>query len=312
MSGAVVCEELGHSYGARSALDAVSLEVRRGSLFALLGPNGGGKSTLFRILATLFRPSRGRAFVAGHDVAKQASGVRRAIGVAFQSPALDRKLTVRENLVHQGHLYGFRGRRLAARIDELTGLFRLRERAGDRVETLSGGTARRVDLAKALLHAPPVLLLDEPSTGLDPGARRELLDTLTSLRESGTTVLLTTHLTDEADRATDVAILDRGRLVVLGTPAALVAEIGGDVITLESEDAPGLAREIGARWGTRAAVEGGVVRLEHARAAELLPDVLRAFGDRVRSAKVSHPTLEDVFFRRTGRTFAADGSDALA
>ncbi|MGQ0720907.1 MAG: ATP-binding cassette domain-containing protein [Candidatus Eiseniibacteriota bacterium] len=309
MSGAVVCDQVGHSYGTRVALDAVTLEVPRGSLFALLGPNGGGKSTLFRILATLFRPTRGRATGLGHDVANQASGVRRAIGVAFQAPALDKKLTVRENLTHQGHLYGLRGRRLAARIDELLALFRLGERARDRVETLSGGLARRVDLAKALLHAPPVLLLDEPSTGLDPGARRELLETLTSLRDGGTTVLLTTHLTDEAARASHVAILDRGKLVVLGAPDSLVAEIGGDVVTLDSEDAPGLAREIGARWGTRATTEGGVVRLEHARAADLLPELLQTFGDRVRSAKVSHPTLEDVFFHRTGRTFSPDGTD---
>jgi ABC-2 type transport system ATP-binding protein len=309
VSAAVACESLGYDYGERTALDGVSLDVPTGCLFALLGPNGGGKSTLFRILATLLRPSRGRASVMGHDVARAAARVRRAIGVAFQSPALDRKLTVRENLVHQGHLYGVRGAKLASRIDDLLALFRLEERGEDRAETLSGGLARRVDLAKAMLHAPQALLLDEPSTGLDPLARRELLECLAALRDAGATVLLTTHLTEEAARADRVAILDRGRLVVLGTPGALVAEVGGEVVTLETEDPAGLAAEIGSRFGLPATPDGGTVRLEHARGAELLPELLRAYGDRVRSARVSHPTLEDVFFRRTGRTFTADGTE---
>lgn len=310
-AAAVACRDLGHSYGSREALGQVSLQVPRATLFALLGPNGGGKSTLFRILTTRLLPARGSAAVMGHDVVTEARAVRRSIGVAFQSPSLDGKLSVRENLLHQGHLYGFRGRRLADRIDELLALFHLRDRARDRAETLSGGLARRVDLAKAMLHRPRVILLDEPSTGLDPTARRELLESLAELRKAdGTTVLLTTHLTDEAARCDRVGLLDRGALVAEGAPEDLVREVGGDVVTLAAEDAEGLAAEVRERFGGEVTVDGELVRTESARGAELLPQLLGAFGPRVRSATVSRPSLEDVFLHRTGRVWHAEDADA--
>jgi ABC-2 type transport system ATP-binding protein len=302
---------VGHSYGARTALGALDLSVPAGSLFALLGPNGGGKSTLFGILATRLVPARGRAEVLGRDVVREARAVRRAIGVAFQSPSLDGKLRVRENLVHQGHLHGLRGRELAARIDAMLDRFGLAERAGDRAETLSGGLARRVDLARALLHRPRVLLLDEPSTGLDPVARRDLLETLAALRdEQGATVLLTTHLTDEAARCDRVALLDRGALVAEGAPDELVREVGGDVVTLAADDPEALAADVRGRFGGEVTAGGGHVRTESARGAELLPQLLGAFGERVRSATVSRPTLEDVFLHRTGRAWHSGDGDA--
>jgi ABC-2 type transport system ATP-binding protein len=310
-AAAVTCRGIGHAYGERTALGSVDLAVPGGTLFALLGPNGGGKSTLFRILATRLVPARGRATVAGHDVVREARAARKAIGVAFQTPSLDGKLRVRENLVHQGHLHGLRGRELAARIDEMLERFRLTDRAGDRADTLSGGLARRVDLAKALLHRPRVLLLDEPSTGLDPTARRELMDTLASLRdERGATVLLTTHLTDEAARCDGVALLDHGALVAEGAPEALVREIGGDVVTLASDEAEALAGEVRSRFGGEVTVDGDLVRTESAHGAELLPQLLGAFGPRVRSATVSRPSLEDVFLHRTGRVWRAEDDDA--
>jgi ABC-2 type transport system ATP-binding protein len=310
VAAAVTCQRVGHSYGSRRALDRVDFEVPPAQLFALLGPNGGGKSTLFRILATLMTPSEGTARVMGHDVTAEPHRVRMAIGVAFQSPGLDGKLSVRENLTHQGHLYGLRGTGLRARIDELLELFRLGDRGGDRTETLSGGLARRVDLAKAFLHEPRVLLLDEPSTGLDPAARRDLMGTLERLRaEEKTTVLLTTHLTEEADACDRVAILERGRLVACGRPDELVREVGGDVVTLAAENAERLATDVAGRFGGSVSWERGVVRLEHEGGAELLPDVLRAFGDRVRSATVARPTLEDVFFHRTGHAWSAEGTE---
>ncbi|HMB70401.1 MAG TPA: ABC transporter ATP-binding protein [bacterium] len=311
MTAAVTCRGIGHSYGDRTALGSVDLEVPGSGLFALLGPNGGGKSTLFRILATQLRPDRGSAEVLGHDVVREARAVRRSLGVAFQSPSLDARLGVRENLMHQGHLHGLRGRELSARIGEMLDRFRLADRAGDRANTLSGGLARRVDLARALLHRPQILLLDEPSTGLDPTARRELMETLAELRdERGTTVLLTTHLTDEAARCDRVALLDRGTLVAEGAPDELVNGIGGDVVTLAAEDAPALAAVVREKFGGDVTVEGDHVRTESARGAELLPQLLGAFGDRVRSATVSRPSLEDVFLHRTGRAWNPEDDGA--
>ena len=159
-------------YGDREALRGVTLDVEAGSIFGLLGPNGSGKTTLFRILATLLTPTDGTALIGGFDVVRERAAVRRKIGVVFQQPSLDHKLTVRENLMHQGHLYGLRGPALRERGDRLLARFGVADRARDRVETLSGGLMRRIELAKGLLHRPEVLILDEPSTGLDPGARR--------------------------------------------------------------------------------------------------------------------------------------------
>jgi len=227
-------EGLTHRYGERTALDGVSFSVRSGEVFGLVGPNGGGKTTLFKILSTALAPSSGSARVAGVDVRDGA--VRRRIGVVFQSPSLDGKLTVGENLLHHGHLYGLSGSGLKERIGEELTRFGLKDRMGDRVEKLSGGLQRRVELAKSLLHRPEVLLLDEPSTGLDPGARRDLWDALRGLK--GVTVLLTTHLLEEAERCDRMAILHKGKIVALGEPLTLRGEIGGDVVTVRSRGRP--------------------------------------------------------------------------
>ena len=307
MTAVLETEGLGHSYGDRVALEGVSLSMESGQLVALLGPNGGGKSTLFRIVATILAASRGSARVAGHDVAREPAAVRRSLGVAFQAPSLDGKLTVRENLVHQGHLHGLRGRELSDRLQVLLDQFGVSDRAGDLVETLSGGLARRVDVAKALLHRPTLLLLDEPSTGLDPGARRDLLRLLRdTCAEHGTTCFLTTHLFEEAEVCDRVAILDRGRLVADGRPDDLVREIGGDVLSLTTGDPEGLAADIRARFEVDTVPADGEVRLERADAAELLPRLVAAFPEQVRTASVSRPRLADVFFRHAGRAFEAD------
>ena len=306
---AVETAALSCAYGARLALDAATLSVARGEIFALLGPNGGGKTTLFRILATLLRATSGTFRIDGLDPAADVRAVRRRLGVVFQAPGLDRKLTVKENLALQGALLSLPAAILSVRIPELLRTFRLEDRAGDLVETLSGGLARRVEIAKALLHAPPVLLLDEPSTGLDPGARRDLTALLRQLAAGGTGVLLTTHLFDEADAAHRIGILDRGRLVALGTPAALKAEVGGDVVTVEAREdggAPALAREIETRFGAQAgkvASVGTTVRVERPQAHTFVPALVEAFPGRFRSLTLGAPSLEDVFIDRTGRAF---------
>jgi ABC-2 type transport system ATP-binding protein len=300
---AVCAIGLGFTFpGGRRALDEVSFTIAAGELFGFLGPNGGGKSTLFHLLATRFRPSAGRVTVGGHDLAAAPAAVRRELGVVFQSPSLDLELTVAENLRHQGHLYGLAGRELARRIDEGLDRFDLTARRDERAKTLSGGLRRRAELAKALLHRPRVLLLDEPSTGLDPGARHDLRRHLRELSASGVTVLLTTHFIDEAEDCHRVGLLDSGRLVALGRPEALVAEIGGDVISLTSSDPTALAEHLTTHFpDITPTVSGTTLRFEHARAHELVPRLAEAFPGRIQTLTVARPTLEDVFLHETGR-----------
>jgi len=297
-------DRVSHAYGDRRALDDVSFGVARGEIFGLLGPNGGGKTTLFRILSTLMRPTAGRARIQGHDTVAAAPAVRRALGVVFQSPSLDRKLTVRENLLYQGALYGFRRSEVRARAARLLEAVGLADRVGDRVEDLSGGMKRRVELAKGLLHGPQVLLMDEPSTGLDPGGRRDLWVYLDRVRqEQGVTGLVATHLMEEAERCDRLAILDRGRIVATGAPAELKGAIGGDVITLEADDADALAAAVSERFGVAAQPFEGRVRFEHAEGHRLIPRLVEAFPERIRSVSLGRPTLEDVFIRQTGHRF---------
>lgn len=305
---AIRVDALSHAYAGRTALDGVSFEVENGAIFGLLGPNGGGKTTLFRVLATMLVPGAGRAAILGRDVVREAAAVRRAIGVVFQSPSLDGKLTVAENLRHQGRLYGMGGARLRARTAEMLDRVGLLDRARDRVERLSGGLKRRAELAKGLLHGPKVLLLDEPSTGLDPGARRDLWLYLDALRREGATVLLTTHLMEEADRCDRLAILHRGRVVALGTPAALKAEIGGDVITLDAVDPEGLRESLRVRFGVEASFVAGRLRVERGGGAAFVPALLDAFPGRIASVTVGPPTLEDVFVKKTGHRFWGDAA----
>ncbi len=291
---------LTHRYGDRVALSDVTFSVRPGEVFSLVGPNGGGKTTLFRILSTALVASSGTARIAGVDVRDAA--VRRKIGVVFQSPSLDKKLTVRENLLHHGHLFGLSGRELAGRIDEALGRFRLADRAGEFAEKLSGGMQRRVEIAKAILPRPEVLLLDEPSTGLDPGARRDLWDVLRGL--SGVTVLLTTHLMEEAERCDRLAILHKGRLVAIGAPQELRGEIGGDVVTVRARDPGALAEAIRAKFGGAGEVSDGTVRLSRERGHEFVGGLVEAFGPQIESVTVSKPSLEDVFLAKTRESWS--------
>jgi ABC-2 type transport system ATP-binding protein len=283
------------------ALANVSFEVKAGEIFGLLGPNGGGKSTLFRILSTMMAPTSGRAEVAGHDVARDPSAVRRSIGVVFQTQSLDKALTVAENLRSQGHLHGLSGATLRERMEQVMERLGLAGRRNDLVETLSGGLKRRVEIAKGLLHRPVVLLMDEASTGLDPGARRDLWQYVEELRSrEGVTILLTTHILDEADRCDRLALLHQGRVVAEGTPMQLRSRIGGDVVVLESVDAAGLARQIETRFNLQPSVMDGVLRVEISNGHRFIAEVVEAFPGAIQSVGLHKPTLEDVFVRETG------------
>ena len=306
----IAVRDLVHRYQDRTALNGVSFEVRPAELFGLLGPNGSGKTTLFRILSTLMVPTSGSATIAGFDAVRQAAALRRHIGVVFQAQSVDLKLTAYENLWHQGHLYGLRGPDLKARINEILTRVGLLDRSADRVETFSGGMQRRIELAKGLLHHPEVLLLDEPTTGLDPGARHDLWQYLQILRDQEhVSVIVTTHLMEEAERCDRLAILNEGNLVALGTPEALTREIGGDVILLEARDPQTLADLIRDKFHVDATVMDKQVRIEIENGHRFVPDVVEAFPGEIQSLSVSKPTLGDVFIHRTGHRFWSEDAE---
>lgn len=309
-------QNLRHVYGERAALDDVSFDVRPAEIFGLLGPNGSGKTTMFRVLSTLMLPTSGKATIMGHDTATDPDGVRRQIGVVFQMPSIDVKLTAEENLIHVAHLYGIRGKAQRARVYEMLERVALYDRRSDRVETFSGGMQRRLELAKGLLHHPSVLLLDEPTTGLDPGARIDLWRYLQDLRDhEGVSIIVTTHLMEEAEKCDRLAILSHGKLVGLGTPAEMKAEIGGDVLSLsvrQAKDAPSLAERIRKRFGVEATVVDGGVHIEREQGHRFITDLVEAFPGEIESVSLSKPTLEDVFISRTGHRFWNEDLQAQA
>ena len=301
MSHPVETNDLRRSFGERRALDGVTFSVGEGEIFGLLGPNGGGKTTLFRILCTLLAPSGGNARVCGHDTVSEPAAVRSAIGVVFQSPSLDPQLTVAENLRYGGNLYGLRGPELESRWREMAEALRVGDRADDFVKNLSGGLQRRVEIAKSLLPRPRVLLLDEPSTGLDPVARIDLWAILEQLRgRFGITTVLTTHLMDEAERCGRVAILHRGKLLACDTPDALRATIGADVLSLVCRRPDMVAEQLQSKFGWTAAVRDDAVRLEIPKAHAEVARIVEAFPGEIQSVTAGRPTLEDVFVRLTG------------
>jgi ABC-2 type transport system ATP-binding protein len=301
MSAAVETNDLGRNFGPRAALSGVTLSIRAGEMFALLGPNGSGKTTLFRILSTLLAPSAGTARVGGCDVVGEAMAVRHQIGVVFQSPALDPQLTVEENLRCAGSLYGLRGADLVARLRSAAQALGLSDRLADRVQSLSGGLQRRVEIAKCLLPRPRVLLLDEPSTGLDPAAREELRATLERVRrESEVTVVMTTHLLEEAERCDRVAILHRGRLVACETPAELRGRLGTDVAVVSGPEPEVLAARVRDMFGWPLSVRGERLRVEVPAGGDAAGRLVSALGAAADTVTVGRPTLEDVFLDLTG------------
>ena len=309
---AIEISQLSHRYGDHEAVRGLSLTVATGEIFTLLGPNGSGKTTLFRVLSTLIAIQDGDVRVLGFDLRREPQAVRRQLGVVFQAPSLDKKLTVGENLIHCGRLYGLLGRDLATRVDEMLARLGLTDRKRDLVEKLSGGLRRRVELAKGMLHRPRLLLLDEPSTGLDPGARSDLWQYFARVREEdGVTVVLTTHLLEEAQRADRIGIMHRGRLAALESPAALQASVGGDAVTIRSGAPDSLAAEISQKFNVQPMLVDGTVRLELPDGHDWIPRLVEAFPDRIESITLGKPTLEDVFIHVTGHRFWSDGSSEV-
>ncbi|MEI6034721.1 MAG: ABC transporter ATP-binding protein [Verrucomicrobiae bacterium] len=289
-------------FGDLTVLHGVDLEVPAGEVFALLGPNGSGKTTLFRILTTLVAPDSGSAVVGGCDAVLSPDSVRSKIGVVFQSPSLDKKLTSRENLTYGGALYGMHGAPLKDRISELARALRIVEKMDCLVETLSGGQQRRVEIAKCLLTRPDILLLDEPSTGLDPTARTDLWALLGNLRSAhGMTVVFTSHLMDESARADRVGIMSGGRLVCVGAPSSLLAEAGPEVLRVATSDPAGVSRFLENECGLFPHALEREVRASAAGAHSVAARLAAANPDAIESTMISKPTLEDVFLFKTGK-----------
>jgi ABC-2 type transport system ATP-binding protein len=310
---AIRAEGVRHAFGDVRALDGLDLEVQAGTVFGLLGPNGAGKTTLVRVLATLLRPDAGRASVLGHDVVAAPLAVRRRIGLAGQFAAVDEDLTGRENLAMVARLYRVPASEVRARTAEVLDRFGLAEVADRAVSTYSGGMRRRLDLGASLTGRPPVLLLDEPTTGLDPRTRQELWNIVEELRRAGTTVLLTTQYLDEADRlAQRIAVVDHGRIVAAGTAAELKTTVGAEVLavrvadTSRTSDAALELADLTTGEEPTVDVAAGEIRIPVAGAGASAEAVRRldARGLAVAAVELQQPSLDDVFLSLTGKRAA--------
>lgn len=307
---------LSHSYGSVQALERVDLSVPRGRFVALLGPNGAGKTTLVHILCTLLRPSDGDARVAGHDVRRVPRAVRRSLGLVFQEPSLDDRLTVFENLIFHARLYGVRRRDRRPRAWAALALVELSDWANATVATLSRGMKRRLEIGRAMLHDPSLLILDEPTTGLDVQSRRRIWAYLDELRrERGVTLLLTTHQIGEAEGADTVAVIDHGRLQAVDTPANLRRRLGQQLVSLQVSDAA-LAESLTSRYGRRSWQQGGALWIDTERPRELVRELLDdpETWHKVDGLQLVDPSLEEVFVALTGhelRDQAADPRERL-
>ncbi|MFB6527123.1 MULTISPECIES: ATP-binding cassette domain-containing protein [unclassified Streptomyces] len=314
MPGAIYAEGLVKTFGDVRALDGVDLDVPEGTVLGLLGPNGAGKTTAVRVLTTLLRPDSGRAVVAGIDVLKDPDEVRRRIGLSGQFAAVDEYLTGRENLQMVGQLYQMRAKDAKVRAAELLERFNLADAADRTAKTYSGGMRRRLDLAAALVVSPPVMFMDEPTTGLDPRNRQGLWEVIKELVAGGTTLLLTTQYLEEADHlAHDICVVDRGKVIARGTSDQLKAQTGGERVEVVVH-APGMiadARGVLARYGIAGIGHGEVSVEEHTRkltvpvagGAKLLAEVIRdldAVGVEIDDIGLRRPTLDDVFLSLTG------------
>jgi len=298
---AVAASGLSKRFGELQAVRNVSFEVVAGEIFAFLGPNGAGKSTTINMLCTLTRPTAGTAMVAGFDVVRRPKAVRRHIGLVFQEQTLDAQLTAEENLRFHAVLYRVPRDQVHRRIAHVLELVGLAERSRDLVGTFSGGMARRLEIARALLHTPAVLFLDEPTIGLDPQTRALLWQDVLRLRdEEGITVFLTTHYMDEAEYADRIAIIDHGQIVALDSPSALKGAVGADTVELETADDAAAVEHLGAAGYVVKPTDNGMVVFVADGEAAVAP-LIHDAGVPVRHVRVHRPTLDDVFLHYTGR-----------
>ncbi len=284
------------------AVDHVSFAVGKGEIFGFLGPNGAGKSTTISMLATILVPSEGDATISGFSIRRQRNAVRRSIGLVFQDPSLDNRLTAEENLRFHARLYGVPRDDYLRRMEEVLRLVDLWDRRRDLVETFSGGMKRRLEIARGLIHYPDVLFLDEPTIGLDPQTRALLWDYILKLKQDrAMTIFMTTHYMDEAEYCDRIAIMDRGRIVALNTPAHLKQQLGGDIVRIESSEKDLLKKELEQRYGMPVQQEGNTLQFKIADGAKFLPRLFAEIQTKIDAVELRKPTLDDVFLSLTGR-----------
>ncbi len=301
-------ESLSYSYGERTALRELTFSVGEGCLFGLLGPNGSGKTTLFRLLSTLIPVQKGRLDICGHDVSANQDEVRKQLGVTFQSPAVDVRLTVRENLSCHGRIYGLHGSLLRERLALMLERFGLADRASTLVGQLSGGLKRRVELAKGLMHSPRVLLVDEPTSGLDPRARQDFWDlVLNHVRGSGTTVVVATHLMSEAELCDQLLLLDQGQKVAEGSPVELQGRLAGERLTLRMRDAAAVQTAVEKAVNSAVMVSGNQLSVRVNDPATQITILLNQFRNEILGLELTRPSLDDVFLELTGRSLLVSG-----
>jgi ABC-2 type transport system ATP-binding protein len=302
-SSAIEVEALVKTYGEVEAVRGVSFTVARGEVFGFLGPNGAGKSTTINMLCTLARPTSGTGRVSGFDIVGERDDVRRHIGLVFQDPTLDGHLTATQNLRLHADLYDIDPGAIPARIDQMLEMVGLADRRDQAVMTFSGGMKRRLEIARGLMHSPRVLFLDEPTIGLDPQTRSAIWRYIRALQESeGTTIFMTTHYMDEAEYCARIAIMDRGKIVVLDAPEALKAGVGADRVVLGTDDDVAALAALRDRFGIEATTAEGAVTFHVASGEAFVPRLFAELGVGITSVTVARPTLDDVFMRYTGST----------
>ena len=307
MTYMIEAQGLTKKFGSLTAVDNINFKVEKGEVFGLLGPNGAGKSTTLSMLCTILRPTSGIALVNGFDVAKNPSQVRKSIGIVFQDPSIDDKLTGRENMQMHGDLYGVPRDQLKSRIDEVLKLVELEDRADSYMNTYSGGMRRRLEIARSLIHYPKVLFLDEPTIGLDPQSRDHIWSYIRELIKSeDITVILTTHYMEEADKLCPrIAIVDHGKIVAMDTPKKLKEQLGGETITVKTKKNELFVEKIKAAGIVKAVViVNEEVKMTVDSAHSLLPSVINIAmqnGIFIESVSVQEPQLDDVFLHYTGR-----------
>nr|KXH77634.1 MAG: ABC transporter ATP-binding protein [Candidatus Thorarchaeota archaeon SMTZ1-83] len=299
---AIVVNGLTKDFKGFIAVDGVSFQVKMGENFGFLGPNGAGKTTTVKMLCTLLRPSGGNAQVAGYDIVRDQSQVRKSIGIIFQEPSLDDRLTARENLRFHGIIYKVPGKELPARINRSLEWMELEDRADDLVRNFSGGMKRRLEIARGLLHLPKILFLDEPTLGLDPQTRNRIWEYLLRLRQdANVTLFLTTHYMDEAEHCDRIAIIDHGKIIALDTPQELKAQMRGDLVDLQTGDDALTEKELVAKHGIMVRGDSQGLHFEVPNGAEFIPKLVRELTADVIAVSTRRPTLDDVFLKLTGR-----------
>jgi len=313
---AIEARGLVRKFGDLVAVNGVSFAVERGEIFGFLGPNGAGKTTTINMLCTLLRPTAGTAIVNGFEVTRQQHDVRQSIGLVFQDPSLDEKLTAMENLRFHAMLYDVPRDEFELRARVVLDLAELSDRADSLVKTFSGGMKRRLEIARGLLHHPRVLFLDEPTLGLDPQTRRHIWEYVRALRErEGVTVFLTTHYMEEAENADRIAVIDHGQIVALDTPEALKDMVGGDVIRLRTSNDEFAATRLREALATETRHDGKALILEVPHGDQAIPQIVQVLSNgagpsvQVLSINMRRPTLEDVFIKLTGHAIREEEAD---